>query len=76
MQIRPTGVGDLSSLVLKPVERLGCWRVELAWPHHPRRYFGNFSSEAEAEKWIKQHDWLTKQRRNPEVTPEETGDGE
>jgi hypothetical protein len=31
----------LSSLVLTAVEQSGSWRVELAWPKHTKRYFGN-----------------------------------
>jgi hypothetical protein len=38
------------------------WRVQMAWPDSSPRYFGKFDSRAEAEKWIKKHDWLTKQK--------------
>jgi len=33
--------------------------------HH---FFGKFLSQAEAEKWIEQHRWLTEQRQKPDVT--------
>jgi hypothetical protein len=61
--------GVLSSLVLTTVERSGSWRVELAWPNHTKRYFGSFSSQAEAEKWIKEHRRLTER-------PQELHDGQ
>jgi hypothetical protein len=37
------------------------WRVEMTWPHHNPRHFGKFHSRVEAEKWIAEHYWLTKQ---------------
>jgi len=35
----------------------------MEWPnkHH---FFGKFRSQAEAEKWIAEHRWLTEQRTN------------
>jgi hypothetical protein len=42
------------------------WRVEMTWPDHTPRYFGKFHSRAEAEKWIAEHHWLTKQSQEPE----------
>jgi hypothetical protein len=74
--VRPAGGGGVGSLVLTPVRRSDCWRVELAWPSHPRRYFGNFDSQAEAEKWIKAHDWLTKQSQERDAEqPTDQGQG-
>lgn len=52
--------------MLTAVERSGSWRVELAWPNHTKRYFGNFSSQAEAEKWIKEHRRLTERPQEPD----------
>jgi hypothetical protein len=46
--------------VLKPVKRFNYWRVEMTWQEY-RRYVGKFASQAEAEKWIAEHQWLTKQ---------------
>jgi hypothetical protein len=45
------------------------WRVEMTWPHHKARYFGTFRSRVEAEKWIEEHHWLTKQTQKPEEQP-------
>jgi hypothetical protein len=64
----------LSSLVLTAVERSGSWRVEFAWPSRPKRYFGNFSSQAEAEKWIEEHRRLTERREEPDDGQRETDD--
>ena len=67
--IGPYGGDLVGSVVLTAVTQSGYWRVELAWPTHPRRYFGKFQSKKEAEKWIEQHRWLTKQPREPDDTP-------
>jgi hypothetical protein len=53
--------------VLSPVRQWGYWRVKIAWPKHTPRYFGKFNSQVEAEEWITQHRWLTKQRQEPDV---------
>jgi hypothetical protein len=56
---------------------LGYWRVKIAWPKHhperevPARYFGRFKSQAEAERWIKEHEWM-KQRPESESPPQAT----
>jgi hypothetical protein len=57
----------VNSATLKPVARKGFWRVKMAWPdrHH---FFGKFLSQAEAEKWIEEHRWLTEQRQKPDAT--------
>jgi hypothetical protein len=55
--------------VLIAVARLGYWRVKLAWPSSIPRYFGRFDTQAEAEKWIEQHRWLTEQPQTPDVAP-------
>jgi hypothetical protein len=65
--------------VLSPVRQWGYWRVKIAWPNATPRYFGKFNSQAEAERWIARHRWLTEQRQEPNVTadsgdPETPGD--
>jgi hypothetical protein len=44
---------------LKPVQRGGRWRIQISWPDYNPRFFGDFDSEAEAARWIKEHSWLT-----------------
>ncbi|MFY9840993.1 MAG: hypothetical protein WAK55_31885 [Xanthobacteraceae bacterium] len=59
----------MNSATLKPVARKGYWRVEMAWPDNKHlHFFGKFLSQAEAEKWIEEHRWLTKQRKKPDAT--------
>jgi hypothetical protein len=41
----------------------------MTWLDHRPRYFGAFLSRAEAEKWIEEHHWLTKQTQEPEEQP-------
>jgi hypothetical protein len=69
----PKSGGILSSLVLTAVERSGSWRVEFAWPKHTKRYFGTFSSQAEAEKWIEEHRQLTERPQEPDDGQRENG---
>jgi hypothetical protein len=59
-------MGDLSSIVLKPIVQRNHWRVEMVWPGHNPRYFGHFFSRTEAEKWIEEHHWLAKQSQEPD----------
>ena len=59
----------LSSVVLSPVRQGDDWRVKIAWPDAIPRYFGKFNSQAEAEKWIEDHRWLTTQRQKSDVAP-------
>lgn len=66
--------GTLSSLVLAAVERSGSWRVEFAWPSRTKRYFGNFSSRVEAEKWIEEHRRLIERPEEPDNRQRETDD--
>jgi hypothetical protein len=62
------GMGvELSSVVLTPVRQADYWRVKIAWSKTIPRYFGKFHSQTEAEKWIKEHHWLTEQRQGPDV---------
>jgi hypothetical protein len=57
------------TVVLTAVARAGYWRVKIAWPNKPLHFFGKFPSQAEAEKWIEHHRWLTEQRQEPNVAP-------
>jgi len=59
----------MGSVVLTTVAGAGYWRVALKWPKRPTHYFGKFHSQAEAEKWIEDHRWLTEQRQGPDVAP-------
>ena len=43
---------------LKPVRRGDRWRIQMSWRNYNPRFFGDFDSEAEAERWIKEHSWL------------------
>ena len=62
----------MSSVVLTPVVAArGIWRVKIAWPDATPRYFGKFKSQAEAEKWIELHRWLTEQRQEPDLPRQE-----
>jgi hypothetical protein len=61
-------MGD-GSAVLTPISRSGYWRVRMMWPNNKPRYFGKFLSKREAEKWIEQHDWLTKQTEKRQREP-------
>ena len=58
----------MNSAVLRPVARKGYWRVQMVWPNKHLHFFGKFLSQAEAEKWIEQHRWLTEQPQKPDVT--------
>jgi hypothetical protein len=49
--------------LLTAIRQRDHWRVQMKWPHRPLRYFGNFDSKRDAEKWIEAHHWLTTQRR-------------
>jgi len=42
----------------------------MTWPGNKihSRYFGKFSSQREAEKWIEKHNWLTKQTEKARKT--------
>jgi hypothetical protein len=61
---------QMSSVVLTPVKR-GRWRVKIAWPDTPSRYFGKFNSQAEAERWIAEHQWLIEQHQEPDRSRQE-----
>jgi hypothetical protein len=59
----------LSSVVLTPVVAArGKWRVKIAWPDAIPRYFGKFNSQAEAERWITEHQWLIEQRQESDLS--------
>jgi hypothetical protein len=58
------------SVTLTPVvTRSGHWRAKIEWssPHTVPRYFGKFTSQAEAEKWIAAHRWMAAQRQEPDA---------
>jgi hypothetical protein len=60
-------------VTLTAIQGWDCWRVKMAWPDHTPRFFGKFDSQAQAEKWIAEHQWLTEQSKvapdAPEATP-------
>jgi len=62
-------MGELSSIVLRPVIQRNHWRVEMAWSGRNSRYFGHFLSRTGAEKWIEEHRWLAKQSQVPDEKP-------
>ena len=64
-----SGDEGVSAVALRPIIQRNYWRVEITWPDHKPRYFGAFPSRAEAEKWIEEHRWLTKQTQEPEEQP-------
>jgi hypothetical protein len=45
--------------------------VKIAWPNKTPRYFGKFPSQAEAEKWIANHHWLTERDQEPDEDEEQ-----
>jgi O-methyltransferase involved in polyketide biosynthesis len=47
-------------MTLRSLMQSNYWRVQMAWPDSNPRYFGKFNSRTEAEKWIAEHQWLTK----------------
>jgi hypothetical protein len=49
---------------LKPVQRGDRWRIQMSWPGYNARFFGDFNSEAEATRWIKDHSWLPQTQRH------------
>jgi hypothetical protein len=55
-------------VTLTTVQGRDYWRVKMAWPDHAPRLFGKFASQAEAEKWIAEHRWLTEQRKVADET--------
>ena len=59
----------MGGVKLTAVQRWDYWRVKMAWPNRTPRFFGKFDSQAEAEKWIADHRWLT---RHDEMTPPDT----
>jgi hypothetical protein len=44
---------------LSTANQHGIWRVRIFWPNGSINHFGRFVSEAEATKWIAEHDWMT-----------------
>lgn len=68
--------GTLVSCVVSSVRQADYWRVKMKWPNSIPRFFGRFNTEAEAERWIAEHRWLTEQREEPDVTTAPAGDPE
>jgi hypothetical protein len=67
----------MGGAVLTAIRQSDHWRVKIAWPavwpaKRIARYFGQFKSQAEAERWIKQHHWMTEQPAEPETPVEPT----
>jgi hypothetical protein len=62
-------IKDRGGVVLRTAKERDHWRVQMTWPvgpgtrlRHASRYFGQFNSEAEAERWIAEHRWFTQQK--------------
>jgi hypothetical protein len=55
LHTRPMGESATMSLVYQR----DVWRVRMVWPKHKPRYFGRFPSEAESQRWLKEHSWMT-----------------
>jgi hypothetical protein len=60
--------------MLSPVKQADHWRVKIAWPGQVARFFGRFDTEAEAERWIEEHRWLTEQRQEPDAVEPDADD--
>jgi hypothetical protein len=60
----------MSSVLLTAITQSGYWRVKIAWPNKTPHFFGRFQSKEEAEKWIEQHHWMTKQPQEPDFRPD------
>ena len=52
------------AVVLTAVAQSRYWRVKMEWPNKHPHFFGKFRSQAEAEKWVGEHRWLTEQHTN------------
>jgi hypothetical protein len=60
-------VDHLSTIRLAAIRQSGHWRVEMKWPKHASRYFGEFHSQSEAEEWIEEHRWMSARRQEPDA---------
>ena len=67
-------MGDPGAITITSIRQSDHWRVEMKWPHSPPRYFGNFDSQREAEKWIEEHRWMTTRRQEPADIDDHSGD--
>jgi hypothetical protein len=56
--------GHSLTVVLTAAAQSRYWRVKVEWPNKRSHFFGKFRSQAEAEKWIAEHRWLTERRTN------------
>jgi len=54
---------------LKAVKRGNHWRIQMSWPNRMPRFFGDFETEAEATRWIKEHSWLAPDKVESAKTP-------
>jgi len=54
---------------LKAVKRGDNWRIMMSWPDRMSRFFGDFKTEAEAARWIKEHSWLAPDKDESAETP-------
>jgi hypothetical protein len=70
--IRLESGGRSLTVVLTAVAQSRYWRVKMEWPNKNPHFFGQFRSQAEAEKWIAEHRWLTEQRTNIVIASEVT----
>jgi hypothetical protein len=65
-------MGNVGSMVLRPIQQSGYWRVEMMWPGNSPRHFGWFVSQSDAERWIDEHRWLTTQNHEQHEKEPET----
>jgi hypothetical protein len=62
----------VASVVLTPVRQGDHWRVKMKWLKKTPRYFGQFKTEAEAAKWIEEHQRLIDRPQDPDETSPDT----
>jgi hypothetical protein len=63
-----------SVVVLTPAAEAEYWRVKLAWPNKTPHFFGKFQTKEEAEHWIAEHHWMSKQHLEPDEPADLKGD--
>jgi hypothetical protein len=59
--------------VLLPVKSGSTWRVQIIWPNGSVHYFGTFTSEKDAVRWIRDHNWLTMDASAPSPPKDRKG---
>ena len=62
-------MGTFVMAQLKAVKRGDHWRIKMSWPDRMPRFFGDFKTEAEAARWIKEHSWLAPDKEESAETP-------